>query len=80
MKAVITISMRPGILDPESQAVESSLKGLGFSSVGQIKRSKVLEINIDSNSIEAAEKQADEMCRSLLANPVMETYTIRIES
>lgn len=78
MKAVVHISLKPGVLDPQGKAIESALKGLGFEGVSEMRQGKVLEFNIDATDEAAARETVDAMCRKLLANTVIENYRIDI--
>lgn len=78
MKARILITLKAGVLDPQGKAIEVALKGLGFEGAGQVRQGKVIELDLAEASEAAARARADEMCRKLLANPVMENYSIEI--
>lgn len=80
MKARIHITLKPGVLDPQGKAIEGALKGLGYSGASAVRQGKVIELTVDETSETAARAQVDEMCRKLLANPVMENYSIEIIS
>jgi phosphoribosylformylglycinamidine synthase len=73
--ADVRVSLRPGIADPQGQTIASGLRSLGFSSVGDVRAGKLLRIGFEAPDHVAAERTVDEMCRRLLANPVMETAT-----
>jgi phosphoribosylformylglycinamidine synthase len=68
----------PGILDPQGATVERALPALGYHNVGEVSIAKTIRLVIDASSADAAREQVDEMCRRLLANPVIEQYTIAI--
>ncbi len=74
----IRISIRRTILDPQGKAVEHSLKALGFNSIEDTRVGKYIELKINSDSKEEAERISNEACKRLLANPVMEDYTFEI--
>ncbi len=74
----INISIRKTILDPQGKAVEHSLKSLGFNSIENTRIGKLIELKINTNSKEEAERITEEACRKLLANPVMEEYSFEI--
>ena len=73
--AEVHVSLRPGIADPEGQTIASGLRSLGFASVGEVRSGKLLRIGFEAPDSAAAEEAVGEMCRRLLANPVMETAT-----
>jgi phosphoribosylformylglycinamidine synthase len=78
MKARIHVTLKPGVLDPQGRAIENALKGLGFDGASDVRQGKVIELDIAEPSEAAARARAEEMCRKLLANPVMENFTIEI--
>jgi phosphoribosylformylglycinamidine synthase subunit PurS len=78
MKATVTIGFRPGVLDPEAQAIQRSLKGLGFGEVEGLKKQKLIELELAMTDKGAAKARLEEMCEKLLANPVIESYAIEI--
>ena len=78
MQAQITIGFRPGVLDPEAQAIQRSLDGLGFAEVEGLRKLKVIELELDMTDRDAAEARVREMCEKLLANPVIESYVVEL--
>ncbi len=72
------MSFRQGVLDPEAQAIERALSGLGFGGVQGVRRSKVIELELAAGDRPSAEAQLKAMCERLLANPVIETYRISL--
>lgn len=78
MKAKVTITLKNGVLDPQGKAIGAALGGLGFDGVGDVRQGKVVEIKLDETDPDAARAQVEEMCKKLLANPVMENYQIEI--
>ncbi len=73
MKVRIHVSLKPGVLDPQGRAVHHALEGLGFSGVEDVRIGRLIELDVaDGTSDEAL----DEMCRKLLANMVIENYSI----
>jgi len=78
MQARITIGFRPGVLDPEARAIERSLHGLGFTEASGLKKFKVIELELEMADKDAAMARAKEMCEQLLANPVIESYTVEL--
>ena len=67
--------LRPGIADPEGQTVASALRSLGHESVSEVRSGKLMRIGFEAHDHASAEAAVDDMCRRLLANPVMETAT-----
>ena len=78
MKVVINISLKDGVLDPEGQAIQTSLSNLGFNDFENIRIGKQIILNI--NKIDKSEviKAAEQMCQKILANTVIENYKIEI--
>jgi len=73
--AEVHVSLRPGIADPEGQTISSALRSLGHASVSEVRSGKLLRIAFEAPDPASAESTVDDMCRRLLANPVMETAT-----
>jgi phosphoribosylformylglycinamidine synthase PurS subunit len=71
--AEVHVALRSGIADPEGQTIGSALRSLGFDSVGEVRSGKLLRIAFEADDHAAAEAIVADMCRRLLANPVMET-------
>ena len=78
MKAKVEVSFRQGVLDPEAQAIERALGGMGFSGVRHVRRTKVIELELAAGDRPSAEAQLKAMCEQLLANPVIETYRLSL--
>ena len=78
--AKVTVRLKKGLLDPQGTAINGALKSLGFSGVKEVKVGKFIEIFIDSKNEAEARKKADEMGKKLLANPVIEVYSVEIEA
>jgi len=77
--ARIDVSHLPGVLDPQGATVERALPALGYHNVEEVSIGKTIRLVVDADTADAARAQVDEMCRRLLANPVIEQYTISIE-
>lgn len=79
MKAIVTVTLRPGVLDTQGKAVAGALNALGFADVAGARVGKLIEIDLPGVAdAAAAEAQAKAMCETLLANPVIESYRIQI--
>ena len=72
----IRIKPRPGLLDPEGKAIHHALHSLGWAEVGDVRVGKVLYMDLDAASTDAAVEAATAMCRKLLANPVTEDFEV----
>ena len=77
-KARITVTLKNGVLDPQGKAIESALGGLGFAGVGAVRQGKVFDIQIEETDPAKAEAVLKKMCEQLLANTVIEDYSISI--
>ncbi|MHB8642249.1 MAG: phosphoribosylformylglycinamidine synthase subunit PurS [Gaiellaceae bacterium] len=77
MKASVLIRPKDGILDPQGQAVEQSLRKLGFA-VGHARVGRLVDFEVDAASVEEARARVDEMCKQLLANPLIESYEVEV--
>lgn len=78
-RARILVRLRPSILDPQGKAVQHALASLGMDRVGAVRIGKYIEMNVAGNSRTAAQATAEEACRKLLANPVMEDFSLTLE-
>jgi phosphoribosylformylglycinamidine synthase len=78
MKARVTVTLKNGVLDPQGQAIQGSLKSLGFGSVNGVRQGKVFDIDLDDGDAADAEGSLRQMCEKLLANTVIENYAIEI--
>jgi phosphoribosylformylglycinamidine synthase subunit PurS len=76
----VTVLVRPkqGILDPQGEAVEGSLRKLGFS-VGGARVGRLVDLEVDAATSQEAKTQAERMCNELLANPLIESFEIEVE-
>jgi phosphoribosylformylglycinamidine synthase PurS subunit len=77
MKATVLVRPKQGILDPEGQAVESSLRQLGFS-VGAARIGRLVDLEVDAGDPVSARAEVERMCEQLLANPLIESYEIEL--
>jgi phosphoribosylformylglycinamidine synthase subunit PurS len=78
MKATILVRPKPGILDPQGEAVQSSLRQLGFA-VDEARVGRVIDLELDDRDAEAARAELERACEQLLANPLIESYEIALE-
>ena len=77
MRATVLVRPKAGILDPQGEAVETSLKHLGFA-VGEARIGRVIDLEVDAGSEEEAQAAVERMCEQLLANPLIESYEIEL--
>jgi len=80
VKLRVLVRLKPGIMDVQGTAVGRALVGLGFPDLRELRIGKVIELEVEAASAERAGARAEEMCRRLLANPVLEDYAIEIVS
>ncbi len=78
MKATVTVTFKSGVLEPQGKAILGSLHSLGYGAVEQVRVGKLIELDLTGADPEKARADLDEMCRELLANPVIENYAIDI--
>ena len=79
MLAKIYITLKKDVLDPQGSVIAKSLKSLGFNNIEDVRQGKYIEIKLDSENEESANKQINEMCEKLLANLVIEDYKVEID-
>ncbi|MEQ8585783.1 MAG: phosphoribosylformylglycinamidine synthase subunit PurS [Thalassobaculaceae bacterium] len=79
MKATVHVTLKSGVLDPQGKAIGHALSTLGFDGVGDVRQGKVIEISLDETDAAKAEADVKAMCERLLANTVIENYSIRID-
>jgi phosphoribosylformylglycinamidine synthase PurS subunit len=77
MRATILVRPKHGILDPQGQAVGSSLRDLGFS-VDEARVGRLIDLEVEAGSRDEARAAVERMCASLLANPLIESYEIEL--
>ena len=78
MRATVLVRPKPGILDPQGEAVESSLRQLGFP-VAEARVGRLVDLEVEAGDAEEARAKLAEMCERLLANPLIESYEIELE-
>lgn len=78
MKARVTVTLKNSVLDPQGEAILGALKSLAFKDIHSIRQGKVFDIVLDNQSAETAKQELKKMCEELLANTVIENYTIEL--
>ncbi|AJD53120.1 phosphoribosylformylglycinamidine synthase PurS subunit [Thalassospira sp. MBR-102] len=78
MKARVHVTLKNGVLDPQGKAVHHALQGLGFAGVNDVRQGKFIELELDGSDVEKARAEVKEMCEKLLANTVIEDYSIEL--
>ena len=76
MKAKIHVTLKSGVLDPQGKAVEHALGSLGFAGVSGVRQGKYIELDLDETDRAKAQANVENMCKKLLANAVIENYSI----
>jgi len=78
LKAKVHITLKPGVLDPQGRAIQHALAALGFSGVDDVRQGKYIELDLGETDQAKARVRVDEMCKKLLANTVIENYSVEI--
>jgi len=78
VKARVHITLKAGVLDPQGKAIANALGSLGFAGVGEVRQGKYLELELAENDAARARAEVEAMCAQLLANTVIEDYTIEV--
>ncbi len=80
MKALVHVTLKPDVLDPQGKAIQRASASLGYEAVQSVRQGKLFEVTLDASDAAVARTQLDELCAKLLANPVIEDYeVIRVE-
>ena len=79
MKATVHVMLKNGVLDPQGKASGHALEALGFEGVGEVRQGKIIELELVTSDKSAAEAEVRRMCQRLLANTVIENFTIDIK-
>jgi phosphoribosylformylglycinamidine synthase subunit PurS len=77
VRATVLVRPKPGILDPQGEAVESSLRELGFA-VGDARVGRLVELEVEASDPSEARREVERMCEQLLTNPLIESYEIEV--
>ena len=76
MKVKVIVTLKAGVLDPQGKAIQQTLNGMGFKNIKEVRQGKYFDIEINDNNESKAKSIADDMCKKLLANLVIEDYKI----
>ncbi len=79
MKATVHVILKNGVLDPQGKAIGHALEALGFEGVGEVRQAKIIELVLVTSDKSDAEAEVGQMCQRLLANTVIENFTIDIK-
>ena len=80
MKARITITLKPEVLDPQGKAIAGALHALGFGAVGNVRQGKYIEVEVAESDPSRARAEIERMCEQLLANTIIENYAYELEA
>ena len=76
MKVKVIVTLKSGVLDPQGKAIQQTLNGMGFPNVKDVRQGKYFDIDIDESDEQKAKQSAEEICKKLLANQVIEDFKI----
>ena len=76
MKIKVIVTLKSGVLDPQGKAIQQTLNGMGFANVKDVRQGKYFDIYIDESDEQKAKLSAEEICKKLLANQVIEDFKI----
>ena len=76
MKIKVIVTLKSGVLDPQGKAIQQTLNGMGFANVKDVRQGKYFNIDIDESDEQKAKQSAEEICKKLLANQVIEDFKI----
>ena len=76
MKAIIHVTLKPDVLDPQGKAIQNASAALGYDAVKSVRQGKLFEVELDAQEGTAARKLIAELCQKLLSNPVIEDFEI----
>ena len=76
MKIKVIVTLKSGVLDPQGKAIQQTLNGMGFSNIKDVRQGKYFDIDIDESDEQKAKLSAEEICKKLLANQVIEDFKI----
>jgi len=80
MRARVFVTLKPSVFDPQGTIVTEALHTLGYAAVKDVRQGKYFELDIDAGTVDEAKRLATEAANKLLANPVIESYRIEVES
>ena len=78
MKVCVQVMLRRDVLDPQGKAIGNALAALGFAGIGEVRQGKLIELELAEPDPVRTREQVEAMCQQLLANPVIEDYTIEV--
>jgi phosphoribosylformylglycinamidine synthase PurS subunit len=78
VKAIVTVMLKPGVLDPQGRAIGHALETLGFAGVGEVRAGKIIELELAETDAAQAKATAEAMAAKLLANTVIESFRVEV--
>ena len=78
-QATVYVKLKDGVLDPQGSTIKRALGNMGYEGIEEVRSGRVFEITLNSNDREETEKLLDQICRKLLANPIIEKYNFEIK-
>jgi len=78
VKAKVHVTLKNGVLDPQGKAVAHALGSLGYAGINDVRQGKYIEIDLTEHDADAARETVERMCRDLLANTVIENFTVEV--
>ena len=76
MKALVHVTLKPDVLDPQGKAIQKASVSLGYEAIQSVRQGKLFEVEVDASDAAAAQELLAELCKKLLANPVIEDFEI----
>jgi len=76
VKALVHVTLKPGVLDPQGKAIQKASASLGYEAIQSVRQGKLFELELDARDVAAAQELLAELCKKLLANPVIEDFKI----
>ena len=76
MKITVIVTLKSGVLDPQGKAIQQTINGMGFANVKDVRQGKYFDIDINENDEQKAKLTAEEICKKLLANQVIEDFKV----
>ena len=76
MKALVHVTLKPDVLDPQGKAIQKASVSLGYDAIQSVRQGKLFEVELDAPDADAAQGLLAELCKKLLANPVIEIFEI----
>ena len=76
MKIKVIVTLKSGVLDPQGKAIQQTLNGMGFANIKDVRQGKYFDLDINENDEQKAKHSAEEICKKLLANQVIEDFKI----